>query len=118
MALSRPRSRLRPPVAARNSIRYRENQNTIVGLVGNDRQVRELVNGDAKLRRSLEPKTAPGLKWIRNGVNNGDGMAGRIDGHDASGLGIDSQRSGVDADAHGGSGAIIRIEGRDYVTSA
>src|SRR5258707_15174203 len=101
--------RLVPLVEARNSIRYRENQNTIVGLVGNDRQVRELVNGDAKLRRSLEPKTAPSLKWIRNGVNDGDGAAGRIDGHDASGLGIDSQRSRVDADAHGGSGAIIRI---------
>src|SRR5258708_25760309 len=100
MALSRPRSRLRPPVAARNSSRYRENQNTIVGLVGNDRQVRELVNGDAKLRRSLAPKTAPSLKWLRNGVNDGDGAAGRIDGHDASGLVINSTRSQVDADAH------------------
>src|SRR5579863_987529 len=84
----------------RKSVRHRENQNSIVGLVGDDRQIRKLVNSYAKLRRTAETEATSGLERIGNRVNYRNGLTGRIDGDDAAGLRVDGQRSRVDAHVH------------------
>src|ERR1700741_820062 len=68
------KSRLRFQNAALcQSVRHREDQNAIVSLIGKHSQIRELVYGNAELRRTAEPERAAGLKRIGKRVNDGNG---------------------------------------------
>ena len=73
------------------SIWHRENQDTVVRLIGQHSQIRELVNGNTELRRATESESASRLKRIRNSVDDGNRLAGRINGDNAAGLRINRQ---------------------------
>src|SRR5450432_4769045 len=54
-----------------------QQQNAIVGLVGDDRQIGKRMDGGGKLRRATDSKSCPGHERLH--IDNGDGVAQSVD---------------------------------------
>src|SRR5262245_2847935 len=78
------------------SVGHRENQNPVVRLISEDGQIRELVDGDAKLSRAAQAVGPARSKRVSDGVDDRNGLAREVGCNDSAGLRIQRQRSRVD----------------------
>src|SRR5690349_23359334 len=71
-----------------SSIRHRENQQPIIGLIHDDRKIRKLIDGNPELRRPGKSDGLHRLQGIRSRIHEGGCLAREIGGQDRSSLRI------------------------------
>ena len=77
------------------SIRHRENQQAVAGLIHDDRKIRELVDSHTKLSRARQANRFYGLQWAGRGVHQRSGLTGEIRSQNGASLRISARAVGL-----------------------
>ena len=91
-----------------------QQQNAIISLVGDDRQVSKRMNCGGKLRRATDSKSCPGFKRLR--IHDRDRVTQGVDCKNGAGTKVVRQRGRIDTHLYARCLAGVRIKCGDDIT--